>query len=102
MPLDIGSIAQDSVPENYYRIVADRLKDGLKNQVGPKGGWDGPASWASLFEVSCEAYHSQPIQQAKYRFTEITKRNGVFSPEEPLHHVKTGAWVNWPSLWSQC
>lgn len=29
-----------------------------------------------------EAYHSQPIQQAKYRFTELTKRNGVFSPED--------------------
>ena len=25
--------AEDSVPENYYQIVADRLRDGLKNQV---------------------------------------------------------------------
>jgi hypothetical protein len=50
MPLDIGSIAQDSVPENYYRIVADRLKDGLKNQVGPKGGWDGLGELGELGE----------------------------------------------------
>jgi len=51
LALDIGSIAQDSVPENYYRIVADRLKDGLKNQVGPKGGWDGLGELGELGEL---------------------------------------------------
>lgn len=64
--IEIGTASIDSVPENYYQIVADRLRDGLKNQ----------------------AYHSQPIQQAKYRFTELTKRNGVFSPEEMLKSLE--------------
>ena len=31
--LGAASAAKDSVPENYYQIVADRLRDGLKNQV---------------------------------------------------------------------
>ncbi len=31
--LAAASAAKDSVPENYYQIVADRLRDGLKNQV---------------------------------------------------------------------
>ena len=26
-------MVEDSVPENYYRIVVDRLRDGLRNQV---------------------------------------------------------------------
>ena len=41
-----------------------------------------------------EAYHSQPIQQAKYRFTELTKRNGVFSPEDGSNrkHAVNSRW----------
>eukprot|EP00913_Durusdinium_trenchii_P004849 g4504.t1 len=62
------SIFQDSVPENYYRIVVDRLRDGLRNQ----------------------AFHSQPLSQAKLRFNELSRRVGVFAPEDRLHRSSTG------------
>ncbi|CAJ1392545.1 unnamed protein product [Effrenium voratum] len=57
--LEIGTSSLDSVPENFYRIVVDRLGDALRNQ----------------------AYHSQPLQQASQRFSELTKRGGNFPPE---------------------
>ncbi|CAE7741348.1 unnamed protein product [Symbiodinium sp. KB8] len=52
--------AQESVPENFYNLVADRMADALKNQ----------------------AYHSRPLSQASRRFTELTRRGAVFPVEE--------------------
>ncbi|CAJ1349689.1 unnamed protein product, partial [Effrenium voratum] len=60
--LEIGTSSLDSVPENFYRIVVDRLGDALRNQ----------------------AYHSQPLQQASQRFSELTKRGGNFPPEPAM------------------
>ncbi|CAK9065940.1 unnamed protein product [Durusdinium trenchii] len=64
--VEIGTSSLDSVPENYYRIVVDRLRDGLRNQ----------------------AFHSQPLSQAKLRFNELSRRVGVFAPEEFLKELE--------------
>ncbi|CAE7029230.1 Ide [Symbiodinium natans] len=60
--LQIGTASIDSVPENFYNLVADRMADALKNQ----------------------AYHSRPLSQASRRFSELTKRGGSFTVEELL------------------
>jgi len=58
--VEIGTDSLDSVPENFYNLVADRLGDALKNQ----------------------AYHSRPLSQASRRFGELTRRGGNFPVEE--------------------
>lgn len=58
--LEIGTDSIESVPENFYNLVADRMADALKNQ----------------------AYHSRPLSQASRRFTELTRRGAVFPVEE--------------------
>eukprot|EP00439_Symbiodinium_sp_Y106_P003041 s2343_g1.t1 len=54
--LHLCDTVAESVPENFYNLVADRMADALKNQ----------------------AYHSRPLSQASRRFTELTRRGAVF------------------------
>lgn len=83
------SISQKQIPRQFQKEVvwlalaklADRIHKKSKylyiNRYQPSD-----ENSVSTTVPESEAYHSQPIQQAKYRFTELTKRNGVFSPED--------------------
>ena len=98
--MQIGTSSLDSVPENYYRIVADRLSDGLKNQVGRSKGVDLRTRalvvlWSIQMQWIRSLKYKMIISQgliALYLTCKHTCERQAFHSAEQIHRIHQQGW----------